>query len=83
MLIGTKFKIESDNLNVTLSRKRKRTHKDTKETYEAWEIMGYFATVGGALHELVNQGVRDTKLTDLKSIVAKIDKLHNLIEHSL
>ena len=79
MLIGKNWKIESDALNVILYRKKKRVKKDTQEVYEDWEVMGYFATVGGALHELVNQGIRDTQLKDLKTVVAKVGELKKMI----
>ena len=80
MLIGQDWQIESDSLNVILSKKIKRQNKDTKEFYDAWKVVGYFATVAGALHELVNQKVRDTKLKDLKTIKLEIDDLHNMLE---
>ena len=35
----------------------------------------YYATVANALVELVNQGVRDTELADLKMVCSKIDQL--------
>ncbi len=82
ILIGTKYKLEADSMNIILSKKKRRIRKDTKEVYEDWAIMGYFATVKGALHELVNQGVRDTALKDLKSISGKIDGLYDLISNS-
>ena len=79
MLIGKRFKIESDSMNVILYRKRKRTRKDTQEVYWDWETLGYFATVENALQELVNQGVRDTQLKDLETVVAEIKKLGILL----
>lgn len=80
MEIGSEWKIESDSLNVILYRKRGRIKKDTKESCEAWERVGYYATVAGALHGLVNQGVRETELKDLKTVVEKIAELHALID---
>jgi len=80
MIIGKKWQIQSNSLNIILSRKRKRIRKDTKKVYEDWEIVGYFATVANALHELVNQSVRDTELKDLKTISRRIDELHILID---
>ena len=80
MLIGKKIKIESDSMNVILSRKVKREKKGTKEKYDAWEILGYFSTVGNAIHALVNLQVAETELKDLKTVVAEIEKLHHMIE---
>ena len=79
MLIGKKWKIGADSQNVILYRKKKRTRKDTNEVYWDWETLGYFATVENALQELVNQGVRDTQLKDLETIVAEIKKLGILL----
>jgi len=80
MFIGKNWKIESDSLNVILSKRIKRHRKDTGKIYNDWVTMGYFATVKDALHELVNQGIRDTLLIDLKTISAKIDELHTTIQ---
>ena len=74
MLIGTKYKIESP-LNVILSKKGK-----TKEGEEKWTGIGYYSSVKSALHGLVEIEVKATELKDLKTIVAKIDELHKLIE---
>ena len=79
MLLGKRHKVESEGLNVILYKKMKRTNKETKETYEDWAVMGYFATVKGALTELVRQGVRDTGLKDLNTVVSRIDELEKLI----
>ena len=75
MLIGKDWKIEADSLNVTLLKRH-----ITKAKIEIWGIEGYFSTVKNALMELVDLGVRDTKLTDLKIIVKKQDELYRLIE---
>ena len=80
MLIGKRYKLESDSLNVTLFKKRKRTRKSDETKYEDWEIIGYFATPSNALHELVDLGVRDTELKDLKTITSAITALHTSIE---
>ena len=80
MLIGKNWKIESDSLNVILSQRKRRTNKETGKAYDYWKPMGYYATIPNAMHGLVDQGIRDTELKDLKTIIAEINKLHNLIE---
>jgi len=82
MNIGDNFKIESDSLNVTLSKKIQRKSKEGK-VYTDWKAMGYFATPENALAELVNQKVRDTGLEDLKTIVKEIQNLHGIIHKIL
>ena len=83
MEIGKDWQITADSLNVILSKKKSRKRKDTGEMYEEWKTMGYFATVGGALHELVNHKVRESELKDIKTISHAIDELHNMIETAL
>lgn len=79
MLIGKKHKVEAENLNVILSKLTPRKNRETGEKYDEWVVIGYFATTKGALTELVRQGVRDTGLKDLKSVVTRIDELEKLI----
>ena len=83
MDIGKDWKIESDSLNVILYRKKTRKRKDTGEAYIHWEEVGYFASVENALLALVSQGVRDTELKDLKTVVAEIKKLEAMVKMAL
>ena len=79
MKIGKKWKIEADAMNVTLLR-RGTARKGKDIGLETWTIVGHYSSIENALKALVNQGLRDTELTDLMTIVAKIDELHKLIE---
>lgn len=79
MLIGKKWKIEADSMNVTLLR-RGTARKGKNSGSETWIIVGHYSSVKNALKALVDQGARDTELTDLMTIVAKIEELHKLIE---
>ena len=76
MLIGKKYKIESDPMNVILFKKAKSKKPGTV----TWATVGFYATVPNALKALVNLGVKETELTDLMTICAKLDELHKLIE---
>ena len=79
MLIGKNWKIESTSLNVILSRLKTVKPKDkSKAPYKAWEPFGYYARVSEALEGLVEQGVRDTELKDLRTVVDKIDELRGI-----
>ena len=81
MLIGKRWKIEAtDHMNVTLYKKMTRTNKETDEKYETWNIFGYYSTPKEALHVLVSQAIRDTELTDLKTVVDMIEVIHKEIE---
>lgn len=79
MNVGKNWRIESDSMNVTLLQKKNHTRKDGTH-YQDWEIHGHFATIKNALHELVNQGVRDTELKDLTQVITAIENLQNLME---
>ena len=87
MLIGENYKIESNDLNVILLTKKtitgKGTMRPTKKAVgeEYWIPIAYFATVKHALNYLVDHEIRGTGFTDLESITAKIDQLHNLIQN--
>ncbi len=80
MLIGKSWKVESDSSNVILYQKSVMTKKDTGERYDHWGVHGYFATVKNALREMINQSIRDTDLVDMKTLVAKIEELHQAVD---
>lgn len=68
MLVGNNWKIESDSLNVILMKKVKRKKKGTDETYDDWKNIGYYSNFENAFKAMVDQRIRDTDLTDIKSI---------------
>ena len=80
MLIGKNWKIESDAMNITLLRRHTVRAKPNKPAHDTWKVEGFYGTIKGALTGLVNQGVRDTELTDLKTIVRKQDELYKIID---
>ncbi len=77
MLIGRKFKIESEDLNITLF--KKNTSKKTGKDY--WVAIGYFSTVKSALKEFADMGLRESKLKDLISVAKKQDEIYRLIKN--
>jgi hypothetical protein len=77
MLIGDKYKVESDTLNVTLYYKQKP--RKSSEV-ERWRPFAYFSSPKCALKHLINLEVMETGLTDLKSVVEKIDELYRLVD---
>jgi len=72
LAVGQDWRVGADTLNIILY--RRQVNKKTGKEY--WRAHSYFATVANALSELVNQGVRDTQLADLKTVCDKIDQLH-------
>ncbi len=72
MAIGRDWRVGADSLNIILYQRQ----VNNKTSKEYWRAHSYYATVGNALGELVNQGVRDTELADLKTVCDKIEQLH-------
>ena len=88
MLLGNYYKIEADELNVILSQKhtvtgKVRAGRGRKSVQpvgsEYWTIVGYYSTVKVALEDMSNYSIRDTHLTDLKTVVAKVEELRGII----
>ena len=75
MLIGKDIKVETDELNVTLF--KRRVNQKTKKEY--WTPLTYHATVRDALNELVRMKVNKTGLTDFRTVVDKMDEVRKLI----
>ena len=76
MMIGEKYKIESDSLNVTLYRAAKNPRKPGVKT---WDAIAYFSNPHNALQYLVELEVMDTGMANLKTVCQKIDELYRLI----
>lgn len=75
MLIGDKYKIESDSLNVTLF--QKGTSKNNGKVY--WRPIAYFSSFKNALDHLVDLEVMKTGLKDYRAVVEKQKELYQLI----
>ena len=72
LAIGRNWRVGADTLNIILY--RRQVSKKTGKEY--WRAHSYYSTVANALMGLVNQGVRDTELADLKTVCDKIEQLH-------
>ena len=79
MLLGKKWKIESDNLNVMLLKRVLRKPKDKPSHYD-WVVEGYYSDVSNALKGLADMGINETKLKDLETVVKKQGEIYRLIE---
>ena len=76
MLLGKNWKIESNELNITLYERRES--KNTGREY--WRAHSYYSSVASALEGLVNINVNRSGLRDLETVNLKIEELHRLIE---
>ena len=75
MLLDENWKIESDELNVTLYER----HASKKSDRAYWRPHSYYSSVANALKGLVNTKVNRTGMRDLDTVQKEIDKLHQLI----
>lgn len=75
MLIGKKWKIESDNLNVTLYEK----HWNKKREKDYWTPHSYYSTVHNALEGVIQQEIKGTGLKDFETVVQKVEELKLLL----
>ena len=80
MLVGKRWKIESDELNITISKRHTVKAKPSKPAHDVWKVFGYYATIKNALIGLVDSKIRESELKDLKSIVQKQEEIYNLIK---
>ena len=71
LAIGQDWRVGADSLNIILY--RRQVNKKTGNEY--WRANSFYATVANALVGLVEQGVRDTELADLKTVCDKIEQL--------
>ena len=80
MKIGDDWEITSDPMNVVLKQRRMTEPKDDSEGKEYWKVEGYFPDVQAALRALVRKEILGTGMTDLQTIVERIDKVHEAIK---
>lgn len=74
MLIGDKYKVESDELQYTIS--TNYTPKSGKnEGQELWKNVAYFKTLPEAIKWLVDREIRGTGFIDLLEVNKKIEEL--------
>ena len=74
MLIGDKYKIESDSMNVTVYEKG-----TSKSGRVYWRPIAYFGIVRNALEWLANMDVNLTGLKDLKTVADRQDEIIKII----
>ena len=77
--IGQEWRVGADAFNIILY--QRQVNKKTGKEY--WRAHSYYSSVACALVGLVNQGVRDTKLADMRTVCDKIEQLHKDINHIL
>jgi len=69
MLIGKKYKIESDSLNITVYKKAKSKNTGTTN----WRVIAFFSKTKNAMKYLANLELMETGLKDINTIIKKQD----------
>jgi hypothetical protein len=77
MLVGKKYKVESDTMNVILYEKE----ITIKNGDIHWRPMAYFSNIKYALRYLVNLELKTTGLKDLETVNRKQDEILALINN--
>jgi hypothetical protein len=89
MLLGKNYKIESDDLQVTLFERKVRSGKPSRfgrkvkpENIgkEYWIPLGYYSNIRNALRGFINMELLKTGLKDVEIILDKFEELYKLIE---
>lgn len=78
MNIGDKYKIESDELNVTLYEKY-ISEKGKNKGKPQWKRVSYHGNIEIALKSLVDKEINGTGLIDIKTVATKVEELKKLI----
>ena len=83
-MIIDKYAIESDELNVTVYELSIVKDKDSKNFGEKTrKAIGYFSTMKQAYKFIVDRKVKITGLTDLNTVMEKMDEIFKYIEERL
>ena len=78
MLIGKKYKVEVQGLDLVLS-ERAIVQRGKNTGKEAWHDIGYFASIEGIINHLTQKHVRESQLTDLKTVLKAINDLREVV----
>ncbi len=75
MIINKNYKIESDELNVTLFKRSTRGEKAKNPGAECWTPIAFYSTPENALKGLIDLEIKGTGMIDLEKVVEKINEL--------
>ena len=70
--INATWRIDQDKMNYILQ----------KKSGQKWVTQGYYQTLAQLYHALVEKGIKDSSLADVKGLMDKVGELHSLIEKS-
>ena len=85
MLIGKKYKVETDSMNLILksvsnkTKKRDEEDDDFKNREPGWTIEGYFYDFRELLKYIADNEIKGVGLSDLKAVAEKQEEIYDLI----
>lgn len=80
MIINDSYKVESDELNVIVSKKVIGKDKEGNEKI-TWKNIAFCPNVNNALKWIAKKEILGTGLKDLETVNKKIDELYKYIEN--
>jgi hypothetical protein len=75
--INATWRVNQDKHNYILEHKGKN---EANEEGTKWVAVGFYQTVKQLYHALVEKGIKESSLTDIKALDIKIQELHTFIE---
>lgn len=80
MMINENYKVESDDLNVIVSKRMIGKDREGNERI-TWKNIAFCPTVESALKYIAKKEILGTGLKDLETVNKKIDELYKYIEN--
>lgn len=77
--INASWRINQDVRNYILEHKGRN---EASEDGTKWTPVGYYQTVSQLYHALVEKGIKESSLTEIKALDIKIQELHELIDNA-
>lgn len=75
--INERWRIDQDSMNYMLQHKGK---VEGSESGNTWVTVGYYQTIKQLYHALVEKNMKRVNFNDFKTLMDKIDELHQLID---
>jgi len=79
MKIGTDYRITSDPHNIILSER----HFNQKQGCDEWHEIAFFGTLHAAYNHILTLALKETDLSDLETIIQKLNQVEQDIKNSL
>ena len=78
--INKKWKIGSDELNVTLCR---RTEPTDKNPDGVWRVVGYYGKIEHAVQRLIDQHICESKAKSFEKLISDIKEIRSITKYDI